>query len=1233
MTAFLSQSLSRKGCCEWSVMSRLRVRFAATARSASGGLPLLPVLVVLLLARPGWAQRSASSPDFSAVADILNGQYTLLTVDDVVFGSRLLNTNDSKVTNQQSAPDTAFATQGNSTRRGEVLAHMFAGSGDVLVYTTTDKVVVYDPRTRKSLSFALTDKDGFATSLSAGDLTGDQYDDVVVGSASGVRVLTAADPNDFGKGIRLGPLARANRADQANAIGKFSGDANQIAQLVTATDADIYIFSVNPKTLEAMRAGQWQSKASPSRDPAQAESLAVGHFYSTTQDQLLFGKIGIPGKSTLRTVSLELLDFDKSVKPQVRDRAEFTIEEAERTLLQPGHLDPNSKFDQVVQINDYNRTYHRPFSGGARAHDPLSYFRIISFNNRAQITPGPYQRHTFRVLDFAIGNFDRLASGRPTLGQQIAVIAGFSFESTVSVGTGKANLQIYNVTIKSTGAGDVLSIAENPTSEYSLGDYYKSKKAYSNGDQQFQNIPLIAGDLQARSIGLGNPVKITITDQIRPDVVLSLPPMHVDYVKPYRTGTFPGCDNTAKPCDVNISVLPGSFQTSFSSSNEKSTESVRKSTTSYGYASEIGGGASLVLGDTDANSFSASYAYAVKNSYENEVATSDSKYSAEKDSLSSTTGFADHLFFTRERLNVWVYPIMGLKVCPRSKPSCADAEKTQAYVEYSGPDNITLFDVDATTQEWYQPIDEPGNVFSYPWSVALFESTYPSAGLLTARPAWRGIDTTQSSYESNWTKESTKDVSVGAKTLTTHDNTFTSSATVGAAGIAQLQIDFSSNFNRSTGLETLEDSTVSLESNNGLKVDKPAFSSNIANNYGYYFAGFVYANHPPAQPPARPVVIAPDGSPADLQTHGPLLSGFLANLNPLRDQRVASFWTQAYNQPDIALNHPARWSWNKNSGDVTFNGKNLEEDPIRQEFYWMKGLYITPVGAGGMGPQRQETSVDQPLDLRARVYNYSLVDVPSQAQVRVEFYGQLVDTKTDHLSGGAFRIGGATLPPIPGFNSKPATPNWALAGTVFDPRQFAQTRDGKVYLAFWVVAWYEDPAGKLGPEVADHGLTAIPGSWSQISQVGTEAHSNNVGLYGAHIPLYIAPSENPSTSTAAAFVRATNVAPETSASVVMESLSGAPQHLAANAKATVSATLHNLSDQMSSQVIAFYDGDPAAGTKPFEMQEIPIIPAGDLYTVSASFRPETPGVHTLYAVADPGTSNATMQIETITVDQ
>jgi hypothetical protein len=51
----------------------------------------------------------------------------------------------------------------------------------------------------------------------------------------------------------------------------------------------------------------------------------------------------------------------------------------------------------------------------------------------------------------------------------------------------------------------------------------------------------------------------------------------------------------------------------------------------------------------------------------------------------------------------------------------------------------------------------------------------------------------------------------------------------------------------------------------------------------------------------------------------------------------------------------------------------------------------------------------------------------------------------------SFLIGEATHGPIPPFTTDPATPNWLLVGTTFDTNAFDQTKNGDVYLAFWVV--------------------------------------------------------------------------------------------------------------------------------------------------------------------------------------
>src|SRR5437773_9929820 len=43
--------------------------------------------------------------------------------------------------------------------------------------------------------------------------------------------------------------------------------------------------------------------------------------------------------------------------------------------------------------------------------------------------------------------------------------------------------------------------------------------------------PLSAGDLQARSLALGPPQKVTVTGSLQPQVIPGLPPMHIDFIQ------------------------------------------------------------------------------------------------------------------------------------------------------------------------------------------------------------------------------------------------------------------------------------------------------------------------------------------------------------------------------------------------------------------------------------------------------------------------------------------------------------------------------------------------------------------------------------------------------------------------------------------------------------------------------------------------------------------------------
>ena len=89
----------------------------------------------------------------------------------------------------------------------EVLARMFNSNNDTVVYTNGQTIYATDPVSQKTTSLRLdvpaNEFDG--TAIGTGDFRGDGLSEVVIASASGVRMIGPNDPNDFPKGILAGP--------------------------------------------------------------------------------------------------------------------------------------------------------------------------------------------------------------------------------------------------------------------------------------------------------------------------------------------------------------------------------------------------------------------------------------------------------------------------------------------------------------------------------------------------------------------------------------------------------------------------------------------------------------------------------------------------------------------------------------------------------------------------------------------------------------------------------------------------------------------------------------------------------------------------------------------------------------------------------------------------------------------------------------------------------------------
>ena len=1130
------------------------------------------------------------------------------------------------------------------------------------------------------------------TQVVMGDFNGDGLADPLVFYASvdggaaewGMRATTAADPKTRGS-LTIGPEMYGNTqpvpVTDSIVVGDFNGDGrDEIAALLTDYQT-IAFYSVDPTTLAitrtttvklpypmaggqvALTAGRFR-QCGGSGNPCQASGV-------TNADLVVFGQIDHGGSSWYGYSVIPI-----KITPDSNGNGSFTaayVKQQNATDDRPfyrftNYHGENGALAQAAPLALWPQQTDEQLVLGIRTTEGASYIMIGSFlPDDGLLDRFDWESETKREYDAAfdylqnmwVGNFDHQNSdGTHNAGLQIETYELVLNPFLVF----QPHINIFNVNVPS----------PFPPAPPKTTNWLSQTSDNTSGLPSFLGDPshlplsspgfLTPSDMQGRSLELGSPTIVRIPKQMQPDLVMAIPPMHVDWIKPYAIPpqTIPGCNDANTPCALNVSVKPSvppassavGFATTFKFDANSSSSAKQSSTTSWGVSVKESEGASFTFNDGLENA-SGSIKDTTKIAHDESVSKTYNTYTGTTQSLSATTGFSDFIFYTQREMNVYYYPVLG---CDSDGTNCSkDGTSTPTYVVFSVPDKVVYNEVDSNTQDWYQPVHEPGNVLSYPWSLGQLESRFTDhlmpltttatcmsngSGTQTANTTWnQGEGTTRSSGSTNsFSNELSMSYSEGA----------------GVSGVDAANFNFSLDIAASTSLNTLNESTASLSSSQGITITKPDFgytSQCCTYGFGQYIFGLKNTAHPASenaceagQTPAADGCIAvgnPEGTkPVVVGGLGPLFTGYVANPLASHGSELTcsgndSWWQNIYTQPDVALNHPERWNWDRNQQQVTFNQADRSypnsgsTSPIDQQFYFMKGFYISRKSAGGFqnlslpsSPNLAEASPDDALQLTTRVYNYSLVD--TTAPVHVRFYGQLYcsgsgsndasckDWKTGakcnagNLCGDSFQIGqDQSIPLIQGFESPYGNdaPNWQLASVDFLPSDFPATQKGKVNMVFWVVVWMQDANGKPIPEMLDHGLTATPGSGlTQITQVATEVHSNNVGMYPVHQPFFLLPKDAPGAT------------PGSGSSLQRLSLSTNAQ-IQLGERTKVVATLQSAGAPTQSINIAYYDGDPAKNAKLFDVQTISYMDPAVPYYHRSFFTPDRCGAHSLYAKA------------------
>lgn len=263
---------------------------------------------------------------------------------------------------------------------------------------------------------------------------------------------------------------------------------------------------------------------------------------------------------------------------------------------------------------------------------------------------------------------------------------------------------------------------------------------------------------------------------------------------------------------------------------------------------------------------------------------------------------------------------------------------------------------------------------------------------------------------------------------------------------------------------------------------------------------------------------------------------------------------------------------------------------------------ITGAGANGqlpgLGPQLPQATAGDKVLLQARIYNDSLVDIPSTDTIVVRFYAEPWNPTRDIAAGNAFLIDTQTLDGLPGFNSSTATPshpNWTLVGT----SKLDTAAHSNQYLLFWVLVYVEN-GKQLVAELPQHGLTHIPpANLTSVSDSLSylEPYSNNLGVY--KYAFYIAPKSSGLTVS------------KTSAKLAVKGVRLSAARVKHGGTVIISGLVHSAAD-VDGISMAYSDGPPGDGGEIFDIDDISHIRAGESHMAETAYHAESCGTHDLY---------------------
>ena len=1122
---------------------------------------------------------------------------------------------------------------------------------------------------------------GEARALAMADFNADGYQDIAFhwgsteSSGSGTMIGTAENLSNVDGGLRFGPQRTAGPAFLDMATGDVDGDGHPelVGLYHTATELRVVIRSVDPTTLAVgdpagndFRVADWKA--------GDRVELAVGKFDQNPQD------------SEIVVVQAPLGDCDPTFC---------------HAYVRPFDITPSSSGGYAIATipavdighslaGTTNLTW-KYFTGLSTASGHLDWFDgderdqlVIAAGLYAGLALPPFNGYSVLVVDFKPGLVvdpaQVAASARTNYNDPRCVadvaVGRFDPPSTDPAGEVPANAQVA-LLLQQTASGftpfdcgkDVYGQVaysayglefENaaPKTAFKLSTVWTGSYTYYSGASVFMRARLAAGDFQGRSLVLGAPMIISVPTNLKPEIVLNAPPMHLDYFTPTFADERPECfapaaavvgqepdswkDSglTAAGCLQNVSAYPGhttgatacDYCAKFTSTSDAEKAGQQEGTASHTWSNEVGGSASWTFGSLTPN-FLQRWGLGVevhgsaKWMSENTVSLRNSTMTRETLSLSTATGPDDYVLYTAQDVYLYMYPVIGK----------TDDDGNPVYLQFSVPDQTAFHEAEAASLPWWQPAHEIGNLFSYPGNLDQLLSLYPNLEDRSGPFPW--TSQVQTTRTVTWTQQQTEEKSVGSSSTMSWDVGGSVSA---AAKIRKLhstvkgEVDY--DHHESNSQHYLNTTKKSLTDSQGFTVSTEAFT--LISNSTYQAEAHIFGTPTPTvdegywddqvqlPDPDHPGSTDPGTFEPDVHIDGQMQIGYLANMVRTGDFTPGTLWAAQYAKPDIGLQHPKRYHYLGKYGSQfltdywSFNPRYATAalDTVNSlEFFVMKGFFINPANvAESVGPQMVMATEGELLRLQARVYNYSLASLPTGAVVKVRFFAHKLaadatNTYNRWTPDGCFVIGEDTVS-LGAFRSDPAATaptNLALATALFDTTGHADE-----HLVFWVAAWAEDANGNLVAERERHGLTSLPPAGcpaQSILGVPVEFYSNNAGFYDQ--PFYVIP-QSVAAELAAPVSRLARARGQTAEPFAITDFSVSSDNPWAHELWELSVAL-SAGDQHAQGVLVEFSGEGPGG-RVAATRIIPLIRAGTSFVDRVSFRPLRCGPHHAFLTARPG---------------